>query len=292
MNFKTFLTIFSFLLLSSFFIISCAGTRGEEDDAMADESSAQQDDLDDIEKLLGITSTETTKEEPKKQPRKTTPKKKNDEKLKLLDTNELTGKERENKSSAYMAAAQSQADKKADPKQVQNLKKELQQKEREINDLRGKIEAQDDELQRLYQSKSSPGLGSISGPIGGVGAGEYESRYEEGRAAFEGRDYRTALQLFESLLASTTNHSLADNAQFWIGECHYGLREYNAAIIAFEKVFTFPKSNKKDDAQFKLGLCYIRKGDQSKAREEFNRLLSDYPNSEYASRAQSHLAKL
>jgi len=112
------------------------------------------------------------------------------------------------------------------------------------------------------------------------------------KLAFENRDYDTCIQYFESLIGSSTNHKLSDNAQYWIGEAYYGKRHYNAAIIAFEKVFTFPRSNKKDDAQLKLGLCYIRKGDKEKAREELNRLLSDYPNSEYVAKAEKLLSKL
>ena len=36
----------------------------------------------------------------------------------------------------------------------------------------------------------------------------------------------------------------------------------------------------------------MRKGDKEKAREEFNRLKTDFPNSEYVNRAQQLLAKL
>lgn len=109
---------------------------------------------------------------------------------------------------------------------------------------------------------------------------------------FNDRNYQNAIEAFESLLASQANHSLADNAQFWIGECHYALGQYKKALIDFEKVFTFPKSNKNDSAQFKLGLCYLRLGDKSKAREEFQRLVDVYPKSEYLKRAQSHLQEL
>ena len=68
--------------------------------------------------------------------------------------------------------------------------------------------------------------------------------------------------------------------------------QYKKAIIDFEKVFTFPKSNKNPDAQFKLGVCYVRLGDSAKAREEFQRLIDVYPESSYVGRAQDHLAGL
>ena len=98
--------------------------------------------------------------------------------------------------------------------------------------------------------------------------------------------------MFESLLASSSTNKLSDNAQYWIGESHYALKRYDEAIIDFEKVLTFPNSNKKPDAQYKLGLCYLRKGDNQKAAEELNRLRELYPNSPYSARAAELLSKL
>lgn len=84
-------------------------------------------------------------------------------------------------------------------------------------------------------------------------------------------------------------NKLADNAQYWIGECYYSLKNYQRAIIEFEKVFSFPNSNKNDDAQFKLGLCYAAIGNRVKAREEFQRLIDYFPKSEYVTRAKQFL---
>ena len=85
---------------------------------------------------------------------------------------------------------------------------------------------------------------------------------------------------------------LSDNCQYWIGESYYGLRNYNQAIAEFEKVFSFANSNKIDDAQLKLGVCYLRLGDKAQARNEFDRLLSAYPSSEYKPVAQRYIARL
>ncbi len=277
------LSLFAFLSLTN-----CASTRSGESGDEEVAATSNDEELDDIEKLLGITA-----EESSSQPKQKRQTKSDEEKLKLLDSKEVASDKRKNKSSSgYMAAASAATQKDAKTeKELKKLKKELAKKERQISDLQAKVQEQDAELARLAQSKQTATY-IPSGTIGTVGAGEYEATYEEARAAFEARDYNRALQLFESLLASSTSHSLSDNAQYWIGECHYALRQYNAAIIAFEKVFTFPRSNKRDDAQFKLGLCYMRKGDKEKAREEFNRLKTDFPDSEYVNRAQQLLAKL
>jgi len=67
---------------------------------------------------------------------------------------------------------------------------------------------------------------------------------------------------------------------------------YGKRIIEFTKVFSFNKSNKMDDAQLKLGLCHWKLGDQVKARQEFEQLISGYPNSEYVEKARQFLSKL
>jgi len=70
------------------------------------------------------------------------------------------------------------------------------------------------------------------------------------------------------------------------------MRAYNQAIIEFEKIFTFNDSDKNDDAQLKLGLCYTRIGNVEKAKVEFQKLVDTYPDSEFISRAQYYLQTL
>jgi len=143
----------------------------------------------------------------------------------------------------------------------------------------------------LSKRQASPAVTTSVPRVGDVSMEEYQSRYDDARREFESRNYQSAATLFESMLAASSQHSLSDNAQYWIGECHYALRQYDKAIIDFEKVFTFANSNKQDDAQYKLGLCYIRMGDKTKAREELNTLIQRYPNSEYAPKAEKLLAQ-
>jgi hypothetical protein len=47
-----------------------------------------------------------------------------------------------------------------------------------------------------------------------------------------------------------------------------------------------------DAAQLKLGLCFWRLGDSDRAAQEFERLISDFPESEFIEKAQQFLAKL
>lgn len=282
-----YLKILIFLLFSNFIFFSCAGTDEGDDEyaGLTEDEKKQQQELDEIESLLGITSDKsdeknnTTKSEPKKKE----PKKK-EEKLGLLSSEELAA-----------AANQPVDTKKIKELETENskLKSELNQKNLLISDLKAQVQLQKDRISNVESgSYSTSAAGGYNVSVGDVSSAEYEQKYQEAYDLFNAREYNAASQVFESLLASSVNHSLSDNAQYWIGECHYAMRQYDKAIMDFEKVFTFPKSNKLDDAQFKLGLCYLRKGESSKAREEFQRLLDIYPKSEYLSRAQNHLATL
>jgi tol-pal system protein YbgF len=267
--------------LSLMLLISCGSSR-QEDDMRGDAGDAEkQQELDEIEALLGITPEEKAQQA---QQQKTTPKE--DDQLGLLAAGAVVSQDpgAQQETQQPMMAASNE--------DVEDLKKQIENKDRLIKDLKSQVRAQSDQIYQLETQKQSQPARTVAVAVGDVSPEEYQSRYQEGLDLFHANQYRQAIQVFESLLASSTNNSLSDNAQYWIGESHYALREYSKAVIDFEKVFTFPKSNKNDAAQFKLGLCYVRLGDSAKAREEFQRLIDVYPQSDYIQRAQEHLASL
>lgn len=177
---------------------------------------------------------------------------------------------------------------------VDLLKQELSEKDKEITQLRSELTEREFKISDLEsktnipaQNPSIPFSGQPSEP-----SPQFKSRYQNALNQFKTRSYNEAISLFSELLLSEPNNSLADNCQYWIGECYYGLENYNQAVTEFEKIFSFPNSNKSDDAQLKLGLCYVRLGDMNQARAEFDRLLAIHPNSEYVSLAQKYIAEM
>jgi tol-pal system protein YbgF len=268
--------------LSAGLICSCGSSRKGNENQATDEESARQKELDEIESLLGVSNKDKNDSKTKQNQPKQTGKK--DETLGLLDAKDVA-----------MQQNQPAAAKPQNPeldKQVSDLKSQLDKKDVVINDLKSQLKKQSEEIYQLESQKQAAPKVTYTPGQGDVGSGEYAERYQDALSLFNSRDYKNAIESFESLLASQVNNSLADNAQYWIGECHYALGQYKKAIIDFEKVFTFPNSNKMDAAQFKLGLCYLRLGDNNKAQEEFQRLVDMYPKSEYLKRAQIHLQGL
>jgi len=125
-----------------------------------------------------------------------------------------------------------------------------------------------------------------------VSPAQYKALYEQAYETYKQKRYQQAIPEFTKVVEADPDGDLSDNAQYWIGECYYGMNNYNRAIVEFEKVFTFKNSNKDDDAQLKLGLCYLNLGQRQKAREEFQRLVDFYPNSEYKQMAMEYLQQL
>ncbi|MCK5738889.1 tetratricopeptide repeat protein [bacterium] len=160
--------------------------------------------------------------------------------------------------------------------EIKNLMQELESERQRTSDLKAQLATERSKVPTPVQS-----------PIAGFKAG-----YNEARAEYEAHRYPMAIRKFEGLIQSNPGHSLADNCQYWIGECFFGLGDYTSAIAAFEKVFSFNESNKNADAQLKLGVCYFRLNDISRAREEFQRLLSHYPDCDYTVLAQQYLERL
>ncbi|MFQ6605627.1 MAG: tetratricopeptide repeat protein [Fidelibacterota bacterium] len=121
---------------------------------------------------------------------------------------------------------------------------------------------------------------------------QYKKQYINSLTYYQNGAYDDAIAGFTELVLVDPMNELADNAQYWLAECYYSQKNYKRAIIEFEKVFTFPGTDKDDDAQLKLGLAYQSMGDIDKAREEYQRLLDYFPGSEYFEKARDTLKKL
>jgi TolA-binding protein len=83
---------------------------------------------------------------------------------------------------------------------------------------------------------------------------------------------------------------LSDNAQYWIGECYYGLGDLDKAVLEYLKVRDlYPDGDKVAAATLKTGYAFLRKGDSATARRYFETVLREFPNSDEATLARDKL---
>ena len=118
------------------------------------------------------------------------------------------------------------------------------------------------------------------------------SSYNAALSNYKAKRYEAAISGFKELLTVAPTSSLADNAQYWIGECYDALGNYDQALTAFNKVFDYPKSNKLSDAHVKIGLIYIKIDRNDLAKEELKAVINNYPGTNAASIAASKLKSL
>jgi TolA-binding protein len=69
--------------------------------------------------------------------------------------------------------------------------------------------------------------------------GSYRDRYRQALTFHQNSRNEESIELFRQLLSEDKYHELANNAQYWIGECYYSMKQYRCAIVEFEKVFAF-----------------------------------------------------
>lgn len=116
--------------------------------------------------------------------------------------------------------------------------------------------------------------------------------YQTALRTFNNRQYDQAIKMFDDLISQYPTGQYADNAYYWKGECYYALTDFASAIVAFKKVSDFKNSAKADDAQLKIGLSFLKMGQQGPAVEELKKLIDRYPGSEYVPRAKKYLEEI
>jgi tol-pal system protein YbgF len=122
---------------------------------------------------------------------------------------------------------------------------------------------------------------------------ERESLYAAAYETFKEGNYDKARTEFENFLKLHPRTEYSGNAQFWIGECYYHERQYEKAILEYEKVVTnFPEGNKVPYALLKQGLSFEQLGDKASARLFLQQVIRDYPNTNQAGVARSKLLEI
>lgn len=124
---------------------------------------------------------------------------------------------------------------------------------------------------------------AASAPGGAAGAAvtpEGQALYDRGYTYFHEGRYLDAETTFQQFLQAQGESELADNAQYWIGECRWGRKDYQGAMNAFrETVERYPDGNKVPDALLKVGQSLEQLGDTDGARLTYDEVVRRFPSS-------------
>jgi tol-pal system protein YbgF len=146
----------------------------------------------------------------------------------------------------------------------------------------------DKRIQSLESSKSAAAASSYATP-------QVNDRdaYQSAFNLLKDGKYSEAADAFSRFLSTYPQSGLLDNAQYWLGEAHYVLKDYVQAQRDFQAVLdTYPNSAKLPDAMLKLGYTFYELKNYKDARTTLQRVVEQYADTNAGKLAQQRLAKM
>lgn len=143
-------------------------------------------------------------------------------------------------------------------------------------------------------SQGTPGAPAIESrgapaprpPSGEVGA------YRDARNAWRDGAWQACIDRFRGFLQTYPSSSYADDAAFWLADCHFKQGDYKTAILRFDDVVArYPDGERSADALYRQGESLLRLGPgySKAASRAFERVLREYPESPRAPEAKRQL---
>jgi len=165
------------------------------------------------------------------------------------------------------------------------VNKFIDDNQRRLAILEDKIQGLVEQLEEIKAAGLLPGTQSKS-------LSEFKV-YQQGLSKVNAEQYRSAIQSFRSFLKNNRKSRYADEAQYWIGESYYAMRDFPKAVTEYQKTIKkYPKSKKVPISMLKQGLSFYQMQSFDEAKAFFSKLLSKYPRSNEATRARENIKKI
>jgi tol-pal system protein YbgF len=117
--------------------------------------------------------------------------------------------------------------------------------------------------------------------------------FDTALADFTVGQWALCIEGFETYLRGFGRNDLADDAQFYIGECRQRDNKPAEAVDAYNRVISnYPKGDRVPDAYYKRGLVFSEMGQVDRARESFETLMKQFPETDLARLAKQQLDRL
>jgi tol-pal system protein YbgF len=116
--------------------------------------------------------------------------------------------------------------------------------------------------------------------------------YRSAHAAWQSDDNDACVDRFRKFLQTYPASPYADDAAFWMADCHFKQADYKNAVLRFDDVVrNYPTGNKAPDALYRQGesLLKLGPGFREAAKRAFERVVKEYPDSARASEAKQQL---
>jgi tol-pal system protein YbgF len=120
-----------------------------------------------------------------------------------------------------------------------------------------------------------------------------ESVYQKAFKLLKESQYDQALVAFKKFLKDYPDSDFSDNAQYWLGEANYVKQNYEIAINEYQALLsTYPDSQKVSHALLKIGYSYAELGNTADAKKTLKEVKAQYPGTTAARLADERLRKI
>jgi tol-pal system protein YbgF len=117
-----------------------------------------------------------------------------------------------------------------------------------------------------------------------------DALYVKGLDSLKAGEVVTAREQFTKFLEQNSNHDLAANAHYWIGETHYSEKNFESAILSYQEVIkNYPGKEKVVAAMYKQALAFNAIKDVKSTKFVLKKLIEGFPKSEEAKKAKEML---
>lgn len=139
-------------------------------------------------------------------------------------------------------------------------------------------------------SKLEPQTVSIDGKS--IQADPDEKReFDESLAKMRETDFAGGLSGLSAFLRKYPGTGYRESTLYWLGNAHYGLREYKEAIAVFRQLLNeAPKHMRAPEALLSIANCHAEIKEAKAARKALEELVKNYPESEAAQVARERIA--
>jgi tol-pal system protein YbgF len=197
--------------------------------------------------------------------------------------------------------------------QADSLRNDLRAMHNDVDLLTNNLEASRKQQRDLYadldrrmknlesRGGGAGGAAAGSGDAGSGGAGadsstagsDDKAAYQTAFNLLKDSQYDRAIAAFQKFLIVYSDSSLADNAQYWLGEAYYVNKSFPEAQAAFQRVVDkYPQSRKRPDALLKIGYCQYELKQWDLAQKTLSQVATQFPDAPAGHLAQQRLDKM
>ncbi|MBU3005606.1 tol-pal system protein YbgF [Paraglaciecola arctica] len=185
----------------------------------------------------------------------------------------------------------------------------------EVNELRGAIEVQNYQLEKILERqrelyleidkriesvKTQPSTipSAAVNPVAVTPEVPYSANengaYDKAvNLILKDRLYDQAIPEFQLFLQHFPDSSYVPNAHYWLGQLLFNKQDWAGAGEQFNSLITnYPDSNKRADATLKLGITEMERSNAARAKQLWEQVVAEFPDSSSAKLAENRLKGL